>query len=165
MPARRPLSTRTRRQGALLAAALLAAVPALTACGAGRGAETTKVVAAIDGANASVGDLSVRQLYVKDGRLSGYVYNDGTKADSLVSVQVAGGQVITVGTDLPAGRLTGLGADGPDVEVNLADAQVGTTVPVTLTFSNAGTLTEQPVPISLPDERSSRSPVPATQGE
>lgn len=166
--------TRTARlPRRVLAPAGLALVAAMTlavsGCAAGQISQTADQVAAIDGANGTVGDIAVlnarlaptiREYYPagSDARLLLYISNDGFTADTLesVSTSAAGSVKITGDVTLPPQTLTDL-ASLTGTEVTLTgltqNQYYGVSIPMTFSFANAGSV-DLNVPIQLPPERS-----------
>lgn len=162
---------------ALLASA---GVLVLAGCGAGQEGTIGQQVAAVNGATADVGDVSVNDVVVgfppgeesfwaagETAPLQFTVSNNGRTADELVSItSPAASEVEIVGsTDLPgdfALRAPELDEDSasptePDLGYLVValtdlttDVRPGLTIDVTFTFSEAGELTV-PVPVAAPD--------------
>ena len=166
--------TRTARlPRRVLAPAGLALFTALTlavsGCAAGQYSQTADQVAAIDGANGTVGDIAVlnamlapteRESYPagSDARLLLYISNDGLTADTLESVTTgaAGSVEITGDPTLPPQTLSDFASEtGTEVVVTglLEDLHYGVSIPMTFSFANAGSL-DLNIPIQLPAERS-----------
>ena len=150
--------------------ALFAAMTlAVSGCAAGQYSQTAQQVAAIDGANATVGDIAVlnvrlepteREYYPagSSARVLLYISNDGFTADSLeaVSTSAATSVKITGDATLPPQTLSDFaGENGTEVTVTgfLQDQYYGVSIPMTFSFANAGTV-DVNVPIQLPKERS-----------
>ena len=158
----------SRRFTTVLAAGLLPL--ALTACGAGRSPETYQERPTVDAANASMGDLEVRNAHVQpptgdaaelaageDATLTMSVVNVGEAPDRLTSVSsdAATSVQLVDGSGDPIDRLDvpGLGAVGEqDFAIRLGGLtqalRPGQHVDVTVTFVRAGrkTLT---VPVAV----------------
>jgi copper(I)-binding protein len=107
-------------RAAAVVGALIGAV-ALTGCGAGQVAQTAEQVAAVGGANATVGTIAVRNAEFEfDGPVEGafvypvrgnaplemFIVNSGATADRLVAARspVADSVQISGTTEIPAGR-------------------------------------------------------------
>ncbi|WP_420120986.1 hypothetical protein [Nakamurella sp.] len=150
--------------------ALFAAMTlAVSGCAAGQYSQTAQQVAAIDGANATVGDIAVldvrlapteREYYPagSSARVLLYISNDGFTADSLegVSTSAATSVKITGDATLPPQALSDFASEnGTEVTVTgfLQDQYYGVSIPMTFSFANAGTV-DVNVPIQLPKERS-----------
>ncbi len=166
--------TRTARlPRRVLAPAGLALFAAMTlavgGCASGQYAQTAEQVTAIDGANGTVGNISVlnarlaptaRESYPagSNARLLLYVSNIGLSADSLESVSTSAAKSVQITGDqtLPPQTLTDFaGATGTEVVVTgfLQDQFYGVSIPMTFSFADAGTI-DLNVPIQVPDERS-----------
>jgi len=148
----------SRRLVPLLAAGLLPL--ALTACGAGRSPDTYEQRPTVDAAQASMGDLQVRNVHVlapTGDAAELAVGEDATVTMSIVDVGEAPDQLTEVASDAAttvqlldkAGdptdqvRIPGLGAVGEqDFSVRLGGLtralRPGQQVPLTLTFTRAG---------------------------
>jgi copper(I)-binding protein len=157
-----PAPTRTRVG---LAAVLVLIAPVVGACGAGRSAVTAHERAAIDGAQASVGDLQLRNVHLErpigaewaagsEVPLALYVVNRGREADQLVSASAPGfatsvtlsPQPIAIGPGglLRTGTAHTQGVTSSDSIVLSGLTKrllAGQTVPVVLTFQRAGAVT------------------------
>ncbi len=146
----------------------LTAVLALSGCAAGQVSQTADQVAAIDGANVTVGEIGVRNalLQTPDGpkwaagsdvALLFWLTNDGTTADTLTQVSTAGAKSVEI-----SGKATIEGQSrkqfGADSQVTVtvkgltADMTYGQTLPLTFVFTTAGQVTAN-VPVQVPDER------------
>lgn len=149
-------------------AVALAAALTLSGCAAGQISQTADEVAAIDGANATVGVVGVRNALFAtpagplwkagaDVPLMFWVTNDGPAIDTLtqISTPAAGSVTISGEAVVPGRTRVEFGADGK-VDVTLkgltADLPYGTSVPVTFVFAKAGQLTTN-VPVKVPDTR------------
>ena len=134
-----------------LAAALLFAIPALSACSA---AATDEVYTPTKGVNNRDGEVDVlHALIVSDGKdggrfVAGLVNNNTEDADSLSGVTVADGDAqVQVGdgdTEIPAGGILQLAGDDAAV-VTVKGTTLGGYVRLTLTFQNA-----EPVTVNVP---------------
>lgn len=150
--------------------ALFAAMTlAVSGCAAGQYSQTAQQVAAIDGANATVGNIAVlnvrlapteREYYPagSSARVLLYISNDGLSADSLegVSTSAARSVKITGDATLPPQALSDFASEtGTEITVTgfLQDQYYGVSIPMTFSFANAGTV-DVNVPIQLPKERS-----------
>ncbi|MBW0129253.1 copper chaperone PCu(A)C [Pseudonocardia oceani] len=119
-------TARTHRTAAparsgLLAGVLVGAL-ALTGCGAGQIAGTAEQVAAVNGSNAVVGAIAVRDAVIvygeqpvqngvvytrgSDAPLNLFIINEGEEADTLVSASSPWASSVTIAgvTEIPAGR-------------------------------------------------------------
>jgi len=150
---------------ALLAAAALT----LTGCAAGQISQTADQVAAIDGANGTIGDITVlnarlaptaREQYLKgsDARVLLWISNDSLNPDTLSGVSTPAAQSVKITGDpaVPGQTLADFAtADGTVVTITgfLQDQPYGVSIPMTFSFATAGTLNLN-VPIELPPERS-----------
>nr|WP_275889310.1 hypothetical protein [Nakamurella flavida] len=151
-----------------------AAALALSGCAAGQISQTAQQVAAIDGANADTGSISIRNVLLaepertngypagSDARVLLYVSNIGLNADTLTSVSssVAGSATIDGTAEVPPQTLVDMATD-TGVQIALEDLNrdvfFGQSIPVTFTFENAGSMTVQ-VPVEVPTERSTDRP-------
>ena len=166
--------TRTARlPRRVLAPAGLALFAAMTlvvsGCAAGQYSQTADQVAAIDGANGTVGDIAVlnarlaptvRENYPagSNARVLLYISNAGFTADSLegVSTSAATSVKITGDATLPPQTLADFaGETGTEVTLTgfVQEQPYGVSIPMTFSFANAGTI-DLNVPIQLPPERS-----------
>jgi copper(I)-binding protein len=149
--------------------ALLAAVTlTVTGCGAGQYSQTADQVAAINGANGTIGDLTVlnAQLTPTDGedypagssaRVLLWISNDSINPDTLsgVSTTAAKSVQITGSAQLPAQTLSDFATDtGTRLVVTgfLQDQYYGVSIPMTFSFKNSGSLTLN-IPIAVPGQR------------
>lgn len=152
--------------------AVMAAALALSGCAAGQIAQTANQVAAIDGANGTVGQLGVRNAllatptgsdYAKgaDAPLQLWVSNAGLQTDTLSSVSTpAAASVQISGTaTVPGNSLKDF--TGSTVKFTLkgltSKITYGQSIPVTFTFASAGTLTIN-VPVEIPAQRTGGRP-------
>lgn len=159
-------------RGVLVGGALALAL-AVSGCAAGQISQTADQVAAIDGANATVGDVGVRNALLATAPATGYakgadapllltISNDGVDGDTLSQVSSAAAADVQIsGTAaLPGQALTTFGTDTP-AKVTLkgltAPLVYGQSVPVTFSFAKAGSVTVN-VPIEIPAERSGERP-------
>lgn len=150
-------------------ALVVAASLALSGCAAGQYSQTADQVAAIDGANGTVGDISVlnvrmapteREYYAKgsDAQLLLWVSNDGLQADTLDQITTSAAESVEIAGDstVPGQTLTDFATeDGIEVTVTgfLADQYYGVSIPMTFSFASAGAVSIN-VPIEIPAERS-----------
>ena len=150
--------------------ALFAAMTlAVSGCAAGQYAQTAEQVAAIDGANGTVGDIAVlnarlasttRSSYPAGSnvRVLLYISNAGFTADTLESVSSSAATSVKITGDaaLPPQTLADFaGETGTEVTLTglLQELHYGVSIPVTFSFANAGSI-DLNVPIQLPPERS-----------
>ncbi len=150
--------------------ALFAAMTlAVSGCAAGQYSQTADQVAAIDGANGTVGDIAVlnarlaptpREDYPEgsDARLLLLISNDGLTADTLESVTTSAAESVEITGDptLPPQKLTDFASgSGTRVVVTgfVQDQPYGVSIPMTFSFANAGSI-DLNIPIQLPEERS-----------
>ncbi len=150
--------------------ALFAAMTlAVSGCAAGQYSQTADQVAAIDGANGTVGDIAVlnarlaptvRENYPagSNARVLLYISNAGFTADTLegVSTSAATSVKITGDATLPPQTLADFaGETGTEVTLTglVQEQPYGVSIPMTFSFANAGTI-DLNVPIQLPPERS-----------
>ena len=180
------MSRSRRRARVAVVVAVLAAAPLAGGCAAGNDAQTLKEFTVIDGVNADLGELRVRNVHVEappegiyseggDAPVYGAVVNIGTSDDRLVGVSSSAAQsadlvtgpgsaAITNELRIRAGGLISLSPTGSHAVLRgLRRAlRPGQPVPVTFEFANAGSLTVQ-APIQLPAE-ASYAPLPETTG-
>jgi len=134
------------------------ALPLAAGCGAGKNNETDNERATPYVANVDADDMAVRGIRVvpaTDPDVAGYliavVVNRGTTPDTLTNATVAGGAVTPSGvsgfTIEPSHSLEFNlpptdGTAGPQLEITTSPTPLtlGTDVPVTFTFENAGTV-------------------------
>ena len=152
------------------AAALLAAAAlTLTGCAAGQISQTADQVAAVDGANGTIGDITVlnarlaptaREQYPKgsDARVLLWISNGSLNPDTLSAVSTTAAQSVKITGDpaVPGQTLADFAtADGTVVTITgfLQAQYYGVSIPMTFSFATAGTLNLN-VPIELPPERS-----------
>lgn len=162
--------TRSARlpRGARIAAAAVAAGLIFTGCSAGQISQTADQVAAIDGANATVGQISVLNAVLAETESTGYpqgssaqlqfwLSNAGVTADQLTgisspyatTVQLVGPQ------EVPAQSLADFQTDEAatvTLEGLTQPIVYGYSIPVTFTFAQAGAVTIK-VPIAIPEFR------------
>lgn len=137
----------------------LAAVLPLTACGAGNKAETTFEQTTINGLNTASGPMLIRDAFVagpgtQGGSVTAYMgfCNTGSEDDQLTSATSSAAGTI----DLPgqvtvqAGNCALLtpGSAGLTINGLKNNALVGSSLPITLTFTKAGQ-----IPLLLPVEQ------------
>jgi copper(I)-binding protein len=175
--------TRTRRlrpSRALVGAFVLAGALALSGCGSGQLAQTSGQGAAVNGTDAQVGDIVIRDMeivypprpaspaapYPRGGtaQLNFGIVNEGPVVDRLVRVTSPAATAVVVGGDasLPKDILLVGGGEGGTAPSGVrptkmelvgltAPIRAGVPVPITLTFERAGTTTVQ-APIGSPPE-------------
>jgi copper(I)-binding protein len=153
----------------LLAAASLV----LSGCAAGQYSQTADQVAAIDGANGTIGDIAVlnarlapteREKYPEgsDARLLLWISNDSLNPDTLSSVSTSAADSVQITGDpaVPGQTLADFATEqGTEVTVTgfTADLFYGNSIPMTFNFANAGALSLN-IPIQLPEQRSTDRP-------
>lgn len=149
----------------LLAAASLV----LSGCAAGQYSQTADQVAAIDGANGTVGDIAVlnarlaptaREQYPagSDARLLLWISNDGLNADELTGISTSAADSVEINGDaiVPGQTLADFATEqGAEVTVTgfVQDLFYGNSIPMTFDFKNAGSLSLN-IPIQIPEQRS-----------
>lgn len=147
----------------------MAAAVALTGCAAGQISQTADQVAAIDGANGVVGNMSIlnAQLAQPKGQtiaaganspLLLWVSNEGLDSDTLTSVTTPYASAVRIsGTgEVPGQTLTDMATtSGTQLVVQgfTQELITGNSVPMTFTFAKAGTINLN-VPVQLPPDRS-----------
>ena len=150
-----------------------AAFLTLSGCAAGQISQTADQVAAIDGANGSVGDITVLNARLapvegegyaqgSNGRLLLWISNGGLSADTLSQVSTPAADSVRIVGDasIPGQYLADLSSlTGTRVVVTnfTQDVPYGQSIPVTFSFANAGTLNLD-IPIELPSERETDRP-------
>ena len=150
-------------------ALLTAAALTLSGCAAGQYSQTADQVAAIDGANGTIGDITVlnarlapttREDYPagSDAQLLLWISNDSLKADTLTGISSSAAESVEISGDptVQAQTLADFATEeGTEVIVTgfLEDQYYGVAIPMTFSFANAGTL-DLNIPIEVPAERS-----------
>lgn len=146
-----------------LSAVTVLALPVVTACGApGPHGTTSEERQSPYVAAADAGDMAVRGIRVvpATGDAAGYVLavvvNSGDHPDALTNATIEGGTIAPVGlTTLDIQPNHSLQFSSPDIDPSLpalqigtlaTPLQVGTTVPMTFTFADAGSVSVQ-VPV------------------
>jgi copper(I)-binding protein len=161
---------RIRPTGALVVGVMAAAL-ALTGCGAGQLAQTSEQVASVDGANAMVGAISIRDAVIQfrapqgssvypiggSAPLQMTIVNSGPQADRLVSATspVATSVQISGKVEIPAGQA--LLVQGAPT----ASAAPGTGAPA----APGATATAAPGPTTAPAQPTSPAPTPRPAAE
>jgi hypothetical protein len=149
-------------------ALMVAATLTVSGCASGQYSQTAEQVAAIDGANGIIGDLTVLNARLaptsgedypagSNARLLLWVSNDGLNPDTLSGVSTTAAKSVKITGDaaLPGQSLVDFSSDtGTQVVVTgfLQDQYYGVSIPMTFSFKNAGSLTVN-VPIQLPPDR------------
>lgn len=150
-------------------ALLTAAALTLSGCAAGQYSQTADQVAAIDGANGTIGDITVlnarlaptaREDYAagSDAQLLLWISNDSLKPDTLTGITTSAAESVDIAGEatVPGQTLSDFATEtGTEVVVTgfLQDQYYGVSIPMTFSFANAGTLTLN-IPIEVPAERS-----------
>ena len=165
---------------------LLLSPIALTACSAGQTTQTATQVRDKSGAQAQVGDISIREAKLASVGVGGYekgddaelqvaLVNDGSSADTLVSVEgdgFASGEIANTANrissstgstapddriEIPAGSSVFVGQDTSDYSITLSGLDEGLTtgqyLKVTFTFEKAGQVT-LPLTVANPTDES-----------
>lgn len=150
---------------------------ALSACGAGRGAQTYKQRTTADSTNAQVSMVDIRGLQVQaptsgdvlvkggDALVTGRFVNNAAAADSLVSATSPVAASVTLTLDgkpvtavpLPSLAITP-GTYGLTLTGLVADVRIGSYVPIELSFARAGRTTVQVPVLGQPYNNSSPRP-------
>jgi len=167
--ARRPRRALVSTAVSLLAAASLV----ISGCAAGQYSQTADQVAAIDGANGTIGNIAVlnarlapteREKYPagSNARLLLWISNDSLNPDELSSVSTSAAKSVQITGDpaVPGQTLADFATDqGTEVTVTgfVSDLYYGNSIPVTFNFKNAGTLSLN-IPIQVPEQRSTDRP-------
>ena len=159
----------------LFPAALVFAAACLTlsGCAAGQVAQTADQVAAIDGANGTIGDITVLNARLaptegqgfaqgSNGRLLLWISNGGLSADTLSQVSTTAADSVRIVGDagIPGQYLSDMSSlTGTRVVVTnfTQDVPYGQSIPVTFAFANAGTLNLD-IPIEIPGDRDTERP-------
>ncbi len=155
------------------AVAFVAACLTLSGCAAGQVSQTADQVAAIDGANGTVGDIAVLNARLaptagegyqqgSNGRLLLWISNNGLNPDTLSKVSSPAADSVQVVGDanIPGQYLADLSSlTGTRVVVSgfTQDVPHGQSIPMTFSFANAGTL-DLNIPIEIPSDRSGERP-------
>jgi len=159
--------------GALAVAALA------TGCSAGIGAETSQERPAVQGVEATLGKVALRDVYIEPSATGGpdlaylvaVLVNSGPTPDTLDGISSTAATSITASTGattfpLNDGTLLALtdpvtGETGLTVSMSLSQpATVGLTIPVTFSFASAGSTTLQ-VPVYVnPGTTATSTPIP-----
>lgn len=164
------MSSTARPPRRLLVPALaMAAAVALTGCAAGQISQTADQVAAIDGANGSVGNLTILNAQLAEPRdqtigegsnsqLLLWISNAGLEADTLTGITTpyAAEVRITGDAQIPGQTLTDLAtSQGTRITVEDFTQEVvtGNSVPMTFSFQKAGSI-DLDIPVQLPPGRS-----------
>lgn len=150
-------------------ALMVAATLTISGCAAGQYSQTAEQVAAIDGANGTIGDLTVlnARLAPTDGedypagssaRVLLWISNDSINPDTLSGVSTPAAKSVKITGDalVPAQTLADFATDtGTKVVLTgfVQDQYYGVSIPMTFAFKNAGSLTLN-IPIEVPAERS-----------
>ncbi len=150
-------------------ALLVAASLALSGCAAGQYSQTADQVAAIDGANGTVGDIAVLNARLaptersdypagSNARLLLWISNDSLNPDTLSGVTTSAASSVKIVGDpiVPGQTLADFATDdGTEVVVTgfTQTLDYGVSIPMTFSFATAGTLSLN-IPIQLPPERS-----------
>jgi copper(I)-binding protein len=161
---------RSRRTTSLVVGVVLSL--SIAGCAAGQISQTADQVAAIDGANGTVGQIGVRNAllatptgaaYPKGASVPLWIWlsNAGVQNDRLTSVTTPAATAVQING---AVTLTGnslLDLTGSNAKLTLtgltATLGFGTSVPVTFVFATAGSLTIN-VPIQIPEQRTPGRP-------
>lgn len=157
-----------------MAIGVIAATALVSGCAAGQISQTAQQVAAIDGANATVGAISVLNVHFatpEKATPSAVAYPASATATLVLTVSNAGLEADRlVAVSSPVGRfalaspVTVQASSGVElahenaISVSLAeDLKYGISVPVTFSFDHAGTLTTN-VLVANPQERDKNRP-------
>ncbi len=162
-----------RRTRLAFVVAVLAVAPVTAGCGSGKNAVTAQEQAAIDGSQASLGDLRIRDLYAAAPPVDSYavgadipiylsVANIGTTDDALLSASSQLGTVELGGAgvfQIKTGELTSFKPGGSYLLLRgiKRDLRASSSIPLTLTFAQAGSIDVQ-APIALPSQPPSPTP-------
>ena len=165
------LTSRTARRTGLFSAAALT-LSALTACGAGFGAQTLQPYQPAEGANGDSGDLAVRNVLVLaddagKGELYATIVNQGNSDDQLTAIEVdpseQGVEVTGMRTfTLSAGDALTIPPPGGKPVV-VTGARPGSNITLTLVFGKAAPLTTS-VPVLTKDHYSPTPPTGQAEG-
>ncbi len=170
-------TSRNQPARAALAALALAATCALSACGVGFDAQTTKIYTAPEGTDVRDGDVKGLNLLLVDngdgsGTLVAALVNQADEVDSLqtivatdtdadgadeaVDLEVSG---FDEPVELPAGKLVQLADGDPVIALTGDTIAAGGFVQVTMTFTRAGSITAD-IPVVERAEPYADVPVP-----
>jgi len=155
------------------ALAFAAACLTLSGCAAGQISQTADQVAAIDGANGTIGEITVLNARLaptdgqgyptgSNGRLLLWISNDGLSGDTLSQVSTPAAESVRIVGDasIPGQYLADMSSlTGTRVVVTnfTQDVPYGQSIPMTFSFENAGTLNLD-IPIELPSQRETDRP-------
>lgn len=143
----------------------------VSGCAAGQVAQTAQQVAAIDGANASVGPLGVRDVRLAATDKGSYeagsevpvklwVSNTATSPDTLTAVTSPNAASIAIDGDAEfVGESLVEITDTTSVTIVVTlndELRYGHSIPMTFSFAQAGAVTIK-VPIEIPEERSTEA--------
>ncbi len=140
----------------------------LSGCAAGQVSQTANQKPAIDGGNATIGPIGVRDVRLATTDGAGYpaganvplklwISNDSVAYDTLSSAASPGAASVEIAgsAELPSQTLVEI-TDVTKTTITLmnltADLAFGHNIPITFTFANAGSVTLN-VPIELPGDR------------
>jgi len=149
-------------------ALMVAATLTVSGCAAGQYSQTADQVAAIDGANGIVGDLTVLNARLaptsgqdypagSNARVLFWISNDSINPDTLSGISTTAAKSVKITGDavLPGQSLVDFASDtGSQVVVTgfLQDQYYGVSIPMTFSFKNSGSLTLN-IPIEVPGQR------------
>ncbi len=165
------MSRTVRSPRRVLVPVVMAAVLALSGCAAGQISQTADQVAAIDGANGTIGYMSVLNVvlaptsnaaYPKgaDAPLQLWLSNTGIQPDQLSGISTTAAASVQINgiKAIPGQTLKDL--TGPKGAITLKGLTqtipYGHSIPVTFTFATAGSLTVN-VPIAIPSDPDARA--------
>ncbi len=162
-------NVRLARLRLIPAVGLISAALVISGCAAGQVAQTAQQVAAIDGANGTVGELGVRDVRLAptedykyeagaDIPVKLWLSNASLTADTLtgVSTEMADEVVISGDAAVQAQTLREVTEEGDTTIVVTGlkeELPYGRSIPMNFTFANSGTISIN-VPIEIPEERS-----------
>ena len=166
------MSRTVRSPRRVLVPVVMAAVLALSGCAAGQISQTADQVAAVDGANGTIGYMSVLNVvlattpnsdYAKgaDAPLQLWLSNTGIQPDQLTGISSPAAASVQINgiNAIPGQTLKDL--TGPRGAITLkgltSNITYGESVPVTFAFAAAGNLTVN-VPIAIPSVRTTGRP-------
>lgn len=179
-------SARLGRQAALLVAAGMGLAGLVTGCSAGQVTQTDTQVAAVPGANASVGEVALRDVLVPFDSPEGYaaggnaplsvrLFNASTRGDELTGVTSTGAKSVVLTTPTSSPRPQPCPAGSASVDAPRAPVETPPSASTSPTPSGSESASESPSPTpsasesepgdaEAPGATSFRVPLPAQNG-
>ncbi|MBU6242711.1 MAG: hypothetical protein KGP06_01480 [Acidobacteria bacterium] len=138
------------KKSTLLTSLLISVIASLflTSCGAGFDAPTRKIKQVTDGVEADLGLMKIRHLLIVaqpdgSGVLVGTFVNNGDQAESVKSISINGSPALISGSNIVL-KNSPLIFAGESANANagalVLNSTIGKRVPVSITFSSAGTI-------------------------